>query len=561
MYVTLDSRKRLIVSTHYDPKIVQALSSLPDRRQWVKERRVWVVSPARRNIEHLRENLPNLAWSDDAKQLADAVLAASRPPEEQDISDFEFVGKPPYNHQRKAFALSRGAPAYALLMEQRTGKSRVFVDTARDLWAKGEIDLVIVICPNSVKSVWTEEQIPEWTNDRTGQNNFVVLYEAAQKHKAAQALATRDGRLQWLVLNCEALATDSGKKWLEEIVKGRKVLCGIDEASRFKSTKSARSKNLLRLRKYFQYRRLLTGTLITQGPLDAYVPFAFLDPAILGYSSYYAFRNDYAVFGGWNQKELLGYKEVEKLAAQIKPFSFRITRDECYDMPPKQYEKLVVELSSLQQIAYNQMRDQMIAEVEGAGSVRATIVVVQMLRLQQIVGGFVANEDGTTVPIPGPNPKLERLLEDLEEIRGKAIIWCRFRAEIALIAQRLRELYGENSVAEFHGGISADDRLAGRQAFQTPRSPVRWFVGQTETGGLGIPLHITNDVFYFSNSFSLESRLQTEDRAQAIGKTDRVCYTDIVAKDTLDVKRILPALRGKKHWADVVNGDTLREWI
>ena len=566
--VDLDARKRLVIHTPFVNNVVMKLQALPDRRAWDPRRKAWVATPSRTNIEHLLTTLPELVWTSDAQELARVVLEAAKPPVRADVSDYRGTPQPPpYAHQLEGLARSRDAKAYALLMQQRTGKTRIFIDTANHLFEQGEVDLAFVVCPNGVKTVWAEEQIDEWTPPRI--QHEILLYRPGERENISAKMASfKKGMLQWLVVNCDALSHDKSVKWLKSVLAGRRTIVGIDEASRFKHHSSRRSKNLLGMRSLFEYRRILTGTLITQSPLDAYTPFSFLDPAILGYGSYFAMRNEFAILGGWNHKQVVDYVNLDKLANLIEPFSYRVTRDQVrIGMPPNVYSKLEVELNPEQRRIYNQMRDEMIAQLEADVAdpdkvVTAAIILTQRLRLAQIAGGFVPDpmNKGKVLAIPGPNPKLEALVDELEEDRGKTIIWARFRAEIALVANRLRDEYGVEAVVEFHGDVSEPDRFKARTRFQDPTSGVRFFVGQTDTGGIGIPLHAADEVYYFSNSFNLESRLQSEDRAEALDRTRPIGFTDIVAKDTVDPKTI-EALRTKQNLATIVTKDNFKEWI
>lgn len=587
--VELDKHRRFVVRTPYSPVTVSILARSPER-MWDAVHKVWRLPPSRRNIEHLRSELPSLMWLPEAQALADNVLSRGAPPPRAEAIEYAWRHPEPYRHQLEAAARSFDAPAYALLMEQRTGKTRVFIDNAAYLYARSKIDFVLVIAPNSVKTVW-EEQIPEWCPEWCP--TTVHVYRSAKKKAADTWLETVRTRgfkvskavLPFLIVNVEMLSSATGLAWLQAALAGFQVFAVVDEASRFKDPRSNRTKALLKLRTQTLYRRIGTGTLVTQGPLDVFAPFAFLDPAILGYTSFYSFRNDFAILGGYGNKQVIGYVNTEKLADLIAPFSYRVTRAECFDLPPKVYAKIEVELTATQRQLYDQMRDTMLAEHAALGVERVhvyddergnpvyeemprqigvTIVLTQLLRLQQIVGGFLPRpttegEDPEALPIPGGNPKLDAMLEAIEEMRGKILIWARFRPEIALIAETLRAAYGAAAVVEFHGGVSETQRTLNRRAFQE-HAHVRFFVGQPAAGGLGIPLHAANDVIFFSNDYSLETRLQAEDRAQAGSKKTATGYLDIMAKDTGD-KGILAVLRGKKSLADIVNKDALKEWI
>ena len=560
--------------------------SLPDRRYWKPDYAegdgAWIFVPTSPNVTRALEAFPDAAWSDPAVAIREKVVRQQahadvlRESRRQGLTapDFKFNTKlPPFEHQEEVFALSRDLPEFALFMEMGTGKTRIEVDTGTYLRAKGEIAGVLVVCPNSVKDTWEEEvalMAPEWSTHE------VVIWSAqarrAQRRAIEGFLATgNDGAaLKWFVVNVEGLSSDRAYEACQRFLQLHRCLMIVDESSRIKTPKAKRTKNVIKLGQLAAYRRVMSGTPVTQGPLDLYTQFKFLDPGILGFSSFYTFRNRYAVMGGFNLKQVVGYANLEELVEIIEPYSYRKTKDECLDLPPKMWERLHVDLGQEQRVAYDQMKRDMVAEHAGQ-RVAVTIVLTQMLRLQQIVGGFLPIttyndltelEETHVEPIKGPNAKIKALTEFIEDLAetSKVIIWARFRAEIALIGDGLAARWGEDAVAQFHGGTSTILRTAGRKRFQDPASPTRFFVGQTETGGLGITLTAADTVVYYSNSFNLESRLQSEDRAHRIGQDKTVTYVDLVARDTLD-KKVLETLRSKKNLADLITGDSWREWI
>lgn len=561
--------------------------SLPDRRYWKPDYAegdgAWIFVPTSPNVTRAVEAFPDAAWSDPAAAIRDKVVKQQahaevlRESRQQGLRapDFKFNTKlPPFEHQEEVFALSRDLPEFALFMEMGTGKTRIEVDTGTYLRAKGEIEGVLVVCPNSVKDTWEEEvalMAPEWSSHE------VVIWAAqarsAQRDRITAFLtvdAHRSAALKWFVVNVEGLSSARAYEACQRFLQLHRCLMIVDESSRIKTPKAKRTKNVIKLGQLAAYRRVMSGTPVTQGPLDLYTQFKFLDPGILGFSSFYTFRNRYAVMGGFNLKQVVGYANLEELVEIIEPYSYRVTRAECIDLPPKVFERLHVDLGKEQRVAYDQMKQDMVAEHAGQ-KVAVTIVLTQMLRLQQIIGGFLPIttyneltelEETHVEPIKGPNAKITALTEFLEDLAetSKVIIWGRFRAELALIADTLVDRWGEDAVTVFHGGTSTRLRTEGRKRFQDPASPTRFFVGQTETGGLGITLTAADTVIYYSNSFNLESRLQSEDRAHRIGQDKTVTYVDLVARDTLD-KKLLTALRSKKNLADLITGDEWREWI
>lgn len=571
------------------PDFVAACRSLPDRRFFDGEKKAWVVSPTRRNLEHLVKAFPRAQWDQGSAELRDTTLAVKTEAERlvdardtgtPEVVDYRFHDDPkPYAHQVEGFRRSKDATAYGLFMEPRTGKTRVIIDTATYLKARGKLNAVLVICPNSVKEPWMEEiakMTPRWAeaDSRIWDNSYKTSVK--NEVKAWMLSKPHPRAVRWLIMNVEALSHASGYALAEEFVDRQgPTMVVVDESTRIKTPGSKRTKAVVKLRRAAAYRRIMTGTPSTQkGPLDYYAPFQFLDPRILGFNSFYSFRNHFAEMGGWENKEVIGYKNVEELQRLVDPFTYRVLRKDCMDLPEKVFEKRYVDLNPEQAKLYRDMKTRMVAEF-GGKKITATIALTQMLRLQQIVGGFLppipppelTDPDAVyrwreehadeAIPIPGPNPKLNELLDLVEDVDGKVIIWSRFRPEIALITKGLRDKFGHSAVGEFHGGVSTTERTRYRLAFQDPANRLRFIVGQTETGGLGITLSEAIMTVYFSNSFSLESRLQSEDRQ--VGKYGGT-YWDLVARATVDMK-VLDTLRSNKNVADMVTGDDISNWI
>ena len=289
----------------------------------------------------------------------------------------------------------------------------------------------------------------------------------------------------------------------------------------------------------------------------------------LGFTSYVAMRDRYAILGGFNGKQIVGYVRLEELVEKVDRHAFRVTKLECLDLPDQIYQRREVRLSPEQAKLYKQARDELIVEFGNHPKNIIQFAITQLQILQRIVGGFIpvkeldADEQERTklMTIPGPNPKLAELMEICDELpQERIIIWARYRAELDLIAATLREKYGEESVVEFHGGIKSEERTRGRRAFQDAGSNVRFFVGQPQAGGIGLTLTAASTVVYYSNTFALEDRLQSEDRAHRIGQSKNVTYIDLVAKGTMDV-RLIAGLRAKKSLADIVTGDPSMRWI
>jgi len=292
----------------------------------------------------------------------------------------------------------------------------------------------------------------------------------------------------------------------------------------------------------------MTGTPVTKGPEDVYSQFKFLDPHILGYDSFYSFRARYCVMGGYENKQIVSYQNVDELTKNIEGHSFRVLKKDCLDLPDKIYQRHPVDLSPKQRKLYDQLRKEFIAELEGE-HIDAPETITRLLRLQQIVCGWFPTEEEVK-PIDEKNPRMQALLDILSDIDTKVIIWARFKADLRAIERAL----GDLAVA-YHGDVSNDQRAIAVERFQNDPK-VRYFIGQPQSGGIGLTLTAAECAIYYSNSFDLETRLQSEDRCHRIGTKNNVTYIDIEAPKTIDSK-IIKALQSKKSLADVVTKDPI----
>jgi SNF2 family DNA or RNA helicase len=337
----------------------------------------------------------------------------------------------------------------------------------------------------------------------------------------------------------------------------------IDESTTIKNRNAARTKNLISLRKRSKYRRILTGSPITKSPMDLFSQCMFLDEKALGFNSYFAFQARYAnvqrrTMGHRSFQQVVGYRRLDELSVKLDLFSNRILKEDCLDLPPKVYIRRDVQLTPEQNSLYIQMKKLALAKLENGELATTSSVLTQIMRLQQICCGFLQPDEGPIEYLP--NNRLNELLDITEELQGKAIIWASYTHDIQQISSSLRDRFGPESVATYYGATPQDERQEIVNTFQDKNSPMRFFVGQPRTGGYGITLTAANTMIYYSNSYDLEIRLQSEDRAHRIGQKNKVTYIDLVSPDTIDEK-ILQALRNKIDLAGQVLGEDPKAWL
>jgi SNF2 family DNA or RNA helicase len=336
----------------------------------------------------------------------------------------------------------------------------------------------------------------------------------------------------------------------------------IDESTTIKSPTASRTKTVLKLRTLAKYRRILTGSPVTKSPLDLYTQCFFLDPDYLDFSSYYTFKNRYSIMvdrnvGSHSFKLVTGYRRLDELNKKLENFSYRVLKEDCLDLPEKIYMKRIVPLSPEQLKAYTEMKKHAITELEGRQTTAAS-ALAQLVRLHQITCGHLALDDGEVKTLK--NNRIKELLDILEEIDGKVIIWAIYRHDIKEITRILSERYGANSVASFFGDTLDRDRQDIVDRFQDRESDLRFFVGNPRTGGYGLTLTASHTVIYYSNSYDLEIRLQSEDRAHRISQKEKVTYIDLISEGTVD-EYIVKNLRGKINLATKILGEDLKKWL
>jgi SNF2 family DNA or RNA helicase len=385
------------------------------------------------------------------------------------------------------------------------------------------------VAPKGVIGTWYNQELP--THLATHIVSKTVLWQANINQKQQDKLDTlfESGEdLHILIMNVEAFSSEKGTLFAAKFLNCHKTLMAIDESTTIKNPKAKRTKNIIKLSKLSKYRRILTGSPVTKNPLVA----------------------------GRTIQLVAGFKNLGELSDSVKNFSYRVLKEDCLDLPPKIFMKRTISLTKEQEKIYNQMKKEALAYLNG--KVVSTVnVLTQLMRLQQITCGHFAADDGSIQKIK--NNRITELMDTLEEIEGKAIIWAHYQYDVKCIIEEIKKVHGPGSVVDYYGLTPQDQRQKNRDAFQND-SKVRFFVGTPQTGGYGITLTQAHTVIYYSNGYDLEKRIQSEDRAHRIGQTKPVTYVDIIAEETVDNK-IVKSLRKKVNIASEVMGEELKAWI
>ena len=423
--------------------------------------------------------------------------------------EYEYKTKP-YDHQKEALEKSWEDTEHALFMEMGCGKSKVLLDNIALLYLKGLVNAALIVAPKGVYDNWVDGEIPIHVPDYINKRIYRWSPSETQKNKALRENILKFSTdLDFVVMNIEAFSSKKGTDFASKFLLNKRALFAIDESTTIKSPTATRTKNTVRLAKYAVHRRILTGSPVTRSPLDLYTQCEFLDPGLLGFSSYYSFRARFAEMvdrsaGGRTFKQVIGYKNLEELNELIQPFSYRVLKQDCLDLPDKIYVTRKIDMSPEQKKAYDEIKRYAMTELSNSEQVSVTSVITQLLRLHQISCGFTHTDLDKDIELK--SNRLEELMNILEETEGKVIIWANYRFDIKRILKIISDKYGLKSVGAYYGDTSDEERRRILQEFQDKESELQYVVGNTQTGGYGINLTAANTVVYYSNNFDLEKQ-------------------------------------------------------
>lgn len=478
----------------------------------------------------------------------------------------------PFDHQLDHLHKNIDKKAWGLLWEQGTAKTKPIVDTAAFKFINDEIDGLLVVAPPGVERNWNTDEIPKHLPSDLTFDTMVQVFLTAKKNnkvhkRAMNALLHWDG-LAVLLISYNAFMTKEGKETVRMFLRHRRTLYVLDESHMIKTPNAKRTKSIVASGKYAEYRRILTGTPIAVGPFDLYSQIRFLDEFFWknkGIHGSVEFRQH---FGRWFTRadcqklhgydpgydKLLEYQNLDELKLWLTEITDRVVKDKVLDLPPKLYTKRYFDISPAQRAAYKTLDEELMLQV-GDEIITAELPIVKLLRFQQIACNYVpVGEDEPVHMFSDKNPRMTVMESIRDETHNPAIVWARFTHDV----DQLMDLLGKDAV-RYDGSVDDDTAERNKLAFQ--KGDAKWFVGTAQKGGPGLTLTQAKTMVYYSNSFRLIDRLQSEDRCHRAGMDEHpVNYIDIVANDTVD-EHIVSNLRNKRDVATEIQNDDWKEWI
>ncbi len=479
---------------------------------------------------------------------------------------------PPFKHQLEGIQLYRGRQYYGFFDQPGCGKSKIVVDGNNLLFLDRALFGAVVVCPNTVKSTWANE---EWgqiaRHTPPDLPRYVYRLSSGKKFPKLSDLYKIKGQaFVWIIVNYEALRNHKIEDFIREFLLNMAPSAMIlDESTKVKNRQAIQTKAALRLGDFASRRYVLTGTPIAKNPLDLYTQMHFLSPSILRYPHFIAFRNRYAQMGGYRVQgrpvQIVGWQHLDELKALIAPHTRVIEKRMALpDLPPKMYTRMEIALSEEQEKTYLMMKDHAVATVPGEiGQSTARIALTKILRLSQITSGHVPLANPVTGNVQlisfKNNPKFDAIMDLLDDLEFM-VVFAMFIVEIQDLAARLKA--AGISCGLIYGETDLKEREKIQQDFHEGK--VRVVICQVVTGGIGIQLTHGDTAVFMTNPYSHEARIQAEERLHRPGQVnEHVHYIDLIAtvqdgKKTID-HTVLKALERKQDLSDAILGQHMLE--
>lgn len=476
------------------------------------------------------------------------------------LKDFEAYFMPypymisktqPYQHQADAVARYLTQDYGALFCEMGTGKTKIMLDILQN---SPEESGVLVAAPNGLHLNWYYKEIPTHISEEAIPHYAAYCWKgrptSKKAKKAWEAFLTCDAPYKFFLINVEALRTAAGYDhayaFLRSLDHSSFV---IDESTCIKNPKAAQTKACMKLSALATRRWILNGTPITQGPMDLFSQCKFLHKDSIPYKTYTAFKGTFAIeqvmtMGPRSFRKIVGYQQLERLTREISHFSLKLDKKDCLDLPEKVWTEHIVEPTPEQTKAYAEMKNLCLTQMESGEISSTTTALTKILRLHQILTGFITDDEGNIHHLP--NNRISAL-KQLAESGQPLVIFCAYRANI----DQIKDTLGAETCAEYHGGSTKEQRTQAVSDFQEGR---KQFFLATSAGAKGITLTRASTTVYYSCNYSLETRLQSQDRIHRIGQRSSCTYVDLVTPGTID-SMILEKLNAKKDLSDSVLDD------
>ena len=540
-----------VIAEKTSPRLFDTINQFPGRKQRSPAGPLYELTIA--NLRHFTERHPDLlmcsalhAWYEEAH----GVKMVAR----LDVTPDTFRYRmPPMIHQKTAMDRfwKSGTSYWGLFFEMGTGKTKTTIDLAGIKFLTGQIDTMLVIAPKGVHTQWSVKQIPEHMSPDV--NFFQYLWRRSGSKSEVELrediIKKDEDALRIVCMNIDALNSSAGFDFAMRFVKSGRCMMVVDESITIKNYRAQRTKNTVELGAECVARTILNGAPISNGPQDIFGQMLFLSASILG-RSFIQFQHQFLVMGGFQGRQVVGHKNLEHLQQIIDKHCFRVLSADCIDLPEQNFMDRFVEMTDEQDEWYRKVKEDILVEMSNGDVLDTSQVTTRFIKLQQVCWGYIRDAEG--IPTRIANNRVDAVIDILDETRVEGnrrtptLVFCRFREEIAMIAERLRD--EKISFREFHGGVSGTERDQACTDFQNGEFDV--FIINS-AGYRGLDLWRARQVIWYSLTFSLDEYSQANKRPHRVGQTYPVRYIHLISPGTLDV-RLVKALHRKATVAEML---------
>jgi hypothetical protein len=520
------------------------LPRMEGRRRWTADG--WFAFEAsEHNVALIKEAFPDINIERKPEEEPEPIPRPGR---------YTYKTRPLW-YQKEALKRCLHARVFALFMVQGSGKSKVAIDKVGYNWYKGKINACVVLTKKGVHRQWAENQFPQ----HLGGDIPTAIYCWGNHNKWQKAIFDED-RLCILCMNWDAIKTDSGMELLNQFLDFhgyyRTIIIG-DESQHIMNVSSQRWKAADHIGKKAHQKIILTGTPIGKSLENEWAQFKWLDPSIIGINYISSFRSEYCIMGGFEMRQVISHRNVDKFREKVDPFAFYLGKDDL-GLPPIFQEEFTFHLSKLQKQKIKDFKEELISMINNQ-EIEAVNPMVAVNKLQQISSGFVYDNDGKIQELfsnPKKNPRLEACLDVINASNMKKfVIWCKFKYDVQL----LKRVLGDAAVT-YYSGNSPQQNEESKKVFLDMGNNITYFIATPASAGTGQNLQGPDrHVIYYSHTDNAIDFWQSRDRTHRIGVDYSVPYTYIIGIGSED-RNVMRRTLKKESIHNMATQD-LKEWL
>ena len=529
----LNGEKALFVSFPYNSEIVDTIRNLPNR-YWHSDTKEWEIPV--KSLEILTQNLSKFDFNITGEYIIMNKPKAVKP------KDFTFKTEP-FTHQIEGFNYGLQNDRWLLGDEQGLGKTKQVIDIAvAKKLQKGYKHCLIICGVNGLKWNWVNEirthsNEDSWILGQKESRNGIVIGSSNDKLNDLRRL--KDIPAYFIITNVETLRNEEMAKEIQKYCASKEIgIVAIDEIHKCKNPSSQQGKGILKIQS--EVRIAMTGTPLMNTPLDLYIILKWL-----GYEKhpFYSFKAHHCVMGGYGGYEVIGYKNLDELQAQLDEIMLRRLKKDVLDLPEKTHINEYVEMTPKQAQIYKEVQADIQANIDQIKM--ANNPLAELIRMRQATGytGILSSNIQESAKLD----RMEELVDEAVANGKKVVIFSNWTQMTTPIMERL---CGKYYCVKVTGEYSAEAREAAVREFQT-NDRCKVIIGTIGAMGTGLTLTAGTVEIFMDEPWNRANKEQAEDRCHRVGTKENITIYTLLCKGTID-ERINELVEEKGAMADMM---------